>query len=128
MNDEKNLHLNDDQYLTLLKKVRKCLDTLSYADGFDDTTIGCKDTQCNVGLCNDEMTEKEFSMRPDEFPQRKVMKYRQEHHKCPLDYRPVSKEFRSGCFYTCLFFKKNLRNIEEIKKHYDNRINEVENE
>jgi hypothetical protein len=126
MTKNRDLYITDDQYLSLLKSIRAKLDFTNKASGFDCTDIGNKDTQCNVGMCSDEHTTKELALFPEQFPSRKAMKYTEQHHKCPLDWRPVSTEFRSGCFYTCMFFKRGLRNIETIKGLYDEEIARVE--
>lgn len=124
------LHLSDQEYLELLKRGRKFLDKLKRISGYDSTAIGNKFTECDGGLGNDLLTTKDIAMWPEDFPHRRSMKYRQEHHKCPLDMRPVSREFRSGCFYTCMIFSKKVKTptVEEAKKLYDKRIEEVEQE
>jgi len=124
---DKKMYMTRDEYLYLLKKVRIRLEDKTLKVGGDDCTIiGMKNTECNVGLCDDSLAEKSFSLFPDEFPERKSLKYFQPHQKCPMDWRPASKAFRSGCFYTCRFFKKGLTDKQTIKELYDKRISEVE--
>ena len=118
---DEDIFLTDQQYLTTLKLGRNLLNTIKKADGFDCNIIGCKNTETNIGLCNPELVTKETSL----WPERKVMKYRKNHHKCPLDWRTLDKLGTNGCFYTCRFFKKKEFNIENIKRLYDERILEV---
>ena len=91
----------------------------------DDTTVGDKSTATNVGLCDDSLTTKSTALFPKDFPRRRDMKYLQNLHKCPLDTREVSNEWRSGCFYTCRFFNRKLKDVDEIKRLYDELISKL---
>jgi len=113
--------LTDEQYLQVLKSARAVLDRITEAHAFDDTTIGHKVTESNVGLCNDGLTTKETAKWPDEFPSRRSMKSLQAHHKCPLDKR-TEGDFAWGCFYHCRVFQDGLSDIEEMKVLYDEAI------
>lgn len=122
----KSIYLTDAQYLDLLKRARAHLDTIDEAYGYDSTVPGCKFTDSNIGLCNDSLTTLEIAMWPEDFPTRPTMKYRKERHKCPLDWRTGSGS--DGCFYTCLHFRRGLKDLDKIKALYDQRIKEVEDE
>lgn len=119
------MNLTKRQYLTVLKRLRKKIAaSTEKASGYDDTTVGCKHTHCNVGLCCDDpkVFTKPMNLFPDEYPARVSSKYRRDDHCCPLSGRSVS----GGCFYTCLFFKHHLVDKGRILELYDNRIREVE--
>lgn len=126
---EQNLYLTDSQYLGLLTKVRRGLDEINKADGFDKTCTGDKDTQVNIGLCSDEWTERDNALWPDDFPRRRDMKYPERHHKCPLDWRESSLKtdggVKNGCFHSCMYFKQGLKDIRKIKHLYDLEIEYV---
>ena len=113
--------LTDKQYLELLKKARALLDRIDKAYAYDDTTIGCKSTDSNVGLCNEGLTTKEMAMWPEHFPSRLSRKYRQSNHKCPLDKR-TDGDYQWGCFYHCRVFQDGLKDVEEMKRLYDAAI------
>lgn len=139
-----SLYLTDEQYLDLLKKIRKDLEGLQEVFADDCTITGMKHTISNVGLCagvetesgwsKDKYTTRETAMWPEDFdkidkvkypyPQQFTMKYRQDKHRCPLDNR--KKGGFDGCFYTCMIFKpvkgKTVPTIEEIKVMYDKQI------
>lgn len=112
------MYLTDEQYKQLLEKIFAGLDEVEEVIAHDCDDLGCKDTQCNVGLCNDLLTTKETAMFPDEFPERMDMKYRQQHQRCPLDNRTASEMDFSGCFWTCAVFQDGLRDIAKIKSRY----------
>jgi len=142
------LYLTDEQYLDLLKKVRKDLEGLREVFADDCTITGMKHTISDVGLCagvetesgwaKDKYTIRETAMWPKDFdkigkvkwpyPQQFTMKYRQDWHRCPLDRRENPNV--NGCFYTCMIFKlkkdEKVLSINEIKKLYDNQIAKVE--
>lgn len=122
-----SLYLTDSLYLKTMKKIRNALDTDNKeVGGHDCTTIGFKNTTMNFGMCNDEYTTKDTALFPNKFPERKVMKYSGKGHKCPLDSRMVKDIDGMGCFYSCRFFQKGLRDKGMIKKLYDEEIKRVE--
>jgi len=126
MSKERNIHLTDEQYLELLKRARKHLDSVKKVESDDCTMPGNKYTDTNVGLCNDFLTTLDIAMWPDEFPHsRRTMKYRGTHHKCPLDTRPRTRKSQNGCFYTCRIFKGGLKDLKTIKKLYDELRGEI---
>jgi len=120
------MYLTDKQYLTLLKTIRAELDTGKKVSGYDCTDIGNKDTSFSFGLCCDDYTTLDTAMFPSEFPNRASMKYTKKYHKCPLDWRKLSEMDGRGCFYTCSFFQRGLKDKERIKKLYDDLIARVE--
>ena len=124
-------YLNDKEYLIILKRMREKIANLTdEAWGYDDTTIGSKHTECNVGLCRDdpEVYTKEMNLFPDQYPERVSPKYRDECGK-NKHYCPLSKKHKSwGCFYDCLYFQDHLTDKTKILELYDKRIMELENE
>lgn len=120
-------YLNDKEYLTILKRMREKIANLTdKVWGYDDTTIGSKHTECNVGLCSDDpdVYTRDMNLFPEQYPERVSSKYRERKHYCPL-----SKKRRSeGCFYDCLYFQDHLTNKKKILELYDKRIMELENE
>ena len=91
-------------------------------DGYDDTTIGCKNTECTWGLC-----QQNKKLWPD--PQ----DYKWPHDEdrvapisrvvaCPLDTDPDTGMGNNGCFYRCGFFnsrKFGKPTREEVLKRID---------
>lgn len=131
----KNLNLTDEQFLELLKRGLKLLEERyaknpnTLAKGVDSTDFGDKYTETNVGLCNEEqLCTKETALFPDEYPQRKSMKYLDTHQKCPLDDRGPGSSDMNGCFYTCKFFQKGLRHLKPIIELYKISIKHTENQ
>lgn len=124
---KRSMYLTKAEYLAILKRMRaKIAAQAEEVWGFDDTTIGSKHTECNVGLCcNDpKVYTKTMNLFPEQYPQRVSPKYRDEcgknEHYCPL-----SKEHKSwGCFYACLFFQDRLKDKTKILELYDARIAE----
>ena len=121
------LYLTKKEYLIVLKKVRAKIAKMEKSGekawGYDDTTIGQKNTECNVGLCHDdpEIFTKEMNLWPEQYPERVAPKYLQDKHYCPL-----SKVHHSdGCFYKCRFFKDKLEDLGAILALYDQRIAEL---
>ena len=112
------MYLSDTSYFTILKKIETKVNDPDFSPRFEDsTTIGEKHTISNCGFCNDDFTDLESAMWPADFPQRKDMKYRLEHHKCPFDMR-ITGDFNFGCFYQCLLFKpsKDMRGLNNKTK------------
>ncbi len=133
---KKVIHLTDEQYLDLLKRIRKTLDSITEVIAEDSTLIGNKYTEANVGLCTDKFTTRETALWPKQFdtigkvkydhPHMHSMKYRRTHHRCPLDNR--RRPDINGCFYTCLLFQSKFKtpSIQEVKNLYDELIKEKE--
>ena len=103
----RSIYLTDEQYYSILLKIKETVNAPDFAVRcVDSTTIGDKYTWSNCGFCNDNFTEEETALFPDQFPGRKSMKYRLENHKCPFDLRrkPGILGWGSGCFYRCYVF------------------------
>jgi len=126
----REIHLTDEQYYSILLKIKKTVDQEGFKPTCDDCTmVGMKHTETNCGLCNDNFTEKETALFPNEFPERKSMKYSQDNHKCPFDQR-INKNYSYGCFYhCCLFQHQRYRSkevtIEELREMVDKTIKEI---
>lgn len=119
-----DIYLSDEQYLEMLKTSRSNLDKIKKISLYDCDDIGFKDTQTNIGLCNDFLLcTKENALFPEQFPKRKDIKYRKNHHLCPLDSR--KKSDGNGCFHTCMAFKRKIKTIDEVKKAYDLFISKI---
>lgn len=98
--------LTDEQYEDLLRKMLETVTSLNFEPTcVDSTDIGDKYTRSNCGLCNDEYTTIETAMWPDQFPQRKTMKYRGRNHKCPYDMRESVIHWEWSCFFKCRLFQ-----------------------
>jgi len=127
--DHAELYLTDEQYLRLLVKVKETVNKPDFeVHRFDSTFPGDKYTESNCGLCNDEFCELDMALFPEQFPERKTTKYREQWHKCPFDTRPMTSEFKSGCFYTCYLFDKQYgeHDVELMKEMIEETFWEVE--
>ena len=102
---EKALKWSDGQYIVAIAKLKAIANSSILPAGYDDTFTGDKSTECNHGLCSEEIK-----------PTTAI--YRQNHHKCPLDMRDETS--RSGCFYSCAYFKahKYKVNIKQLIKDF----------
>lgn len=121
-----NIYLTDEQYWELLIKIYKTVSASGFdPQGYDSTSFGDKYTETNCGFCNDNFTTKETALFPDDFPERKSMKYGEIHHKCPFDSRPMNKLDINGCFYTCLIFKNPSIKTSELITLINERRKEV---
>ncbi len=111
----RDLQLTDEQYLALLYQIHQVVTHRSFKPEFEDsTTPGNKYTQSNCGLCNDHFGTKEMMLFPEQFPQRVSLKYRQGHHHCPFDRRPLEEDCSIGCFYHCRLFQRRQSRIPEL--------------
>ncbi len=121
-----NLELTNKQYYNLLLKIRNTVDDLNFKPYcYDSITIGDKFTKSNCGLCNEDYTELETALFPDDFKKygRKSRKYRKKNHKCPFDLRfgTDGKDFTDygwGCFYHCFLFGNGIE-FKELGKNKD---------
>lgn len=104
--DEK-LYLTNAQYRRILGKIKDVVNSPDFAvDCFDSAYPGDKYTTSNCGFCNDDFTELDTALFPNEFPGRKSMKYRRKNHKCPFDTRKAPGLLGwDGCFHRCYLFK-----------------------
>ena len=114
---KKSIHLTDTQYKRILLKIKETVGQEEFQYScVDSTNIGDKYTRSNCGFCNDEFAEKDTALFPENFPERKSIKYRQEHHQCPFDMRSKNVHFGFGCFYDCcLFQNKRYRRLYDGK-------------
>jgi len=81
-----SLYLSRSQYVAALRRMREYLNTVSQIDGYDDTTIGAKNTECDAGLCLDAawLWPRDANLFPDQYPQRVSPKYRSDALYCPV--------------------------------------------
>ncbi len=102
---DRALKWSDGQYIVAIAKLKAIANSNILPEGYDDTFTGDKSTECNHGLCSEEIA-----------PTTAI--YRQNHHKCPLDMRDETSS--SGCFYTCAHFKahKYKVNIKQLIKDF----------
>ena len=116
-------HLTDEQYFRCLDKISWILTDPDFKmEGEDSTCTGDKYTRTNFGMCNDEgLCDAENAMWPDRFPERKVLRYKEEWQLCPCDsrvfvFRSISDidRFR-GCFYSCYHFTHKVRHQTLIR-------------
>lgn len=126
------MEISDERYLEVLEVILRKLDNKGFSPKFfDDTTIGDKSTETNIGLCN---------------PNFGVKHHLAFHHKCPFDTRPFGLKnweeiedlrgrnvfflgYNSSCFYYCYIFSPKYRwNLEEAKKRVMEHINHLKGE
>jgi len=123
------IHLTDKQYLNLLFKIRDVVNAPNFeVYRYDSTQVGNKYTESNCGMCNDNFTELDMTLFPDQYPDRKCMKYKKKNHKCPFDMRETT-DFSMGCFYHCYLFAKKQGTFETeiLSEMVDETIMEAEN-
>ena len=110
------IRLPASEYRIALERQLARLKAGAPIDGYDDTTIGDKSTECSGGLCweSAELWGGRLAMRfvPAEGPSRGSQRSRYRDHPCPLDYRENPSTY--GCFYNCRFF--NPRKMDRSKK------------
>ena len=108
----KELYLTDEQCLKVLKKIEAVVVYDDFVPScFDSTFPGDKYTESNCGFCNDAFTEVDMALFPEQYPERRSMKYRLEGHRCPFDERiePGLLGWGSGCFGGCYLFKHRVK-------------------
>lgn len=118
--------LTDDQYLTILLKIRKIvMDPKFIAYCYDSTMVGNKYNESNCGFCNDNFASKEEGTAGRKAVRSKYyLKERRKNQPCPFDLRPeymFYKRYKKGkvkkiikgktdygwsCFYNCFLFGK----------------------
>lgn len=129
--DKKELNLNDEQYLEILLKIKEILKDNEFKVKREDCNItGMKSTETNCGCCCEDFVTKENSLFPEQFPERKTMKYRKSYHDCPFDMRETSDSI--GCFYHCYIFHTSkyqesyIENIERMRQMVENKITKIQ--
>ena len=123
--------LTQERYIeALLRQRRRILSGEVSLSGHDDETPGCKSTECSWGLCSKEKAawpDAQDHNWPDQFEQKGRMAplKRRPHQLCPLDKRGFNGP--SGCFWGCMFFQGDARNLtqEKVIQLYDKRIAEA---
>ena len=117
------LNLTDKRYLAALERIKVLIVDGLPLQGYDDTTIGSKNTECTCGLCAEtkqHWPDPKDYLWPDQ-PDRIAPKYTHPHQACPMDKR--ENPDMNGCFYTCRFFNKGKNpNRDEVIAFYDHRI------
>ncbi|WP_422928595.1 hypothetical protein [Singulisphaera sp. PoT] len=109
-----DMYLTDAQHLHMLRVVRDRIAEGVPLDYYDDTTPGDKSMACNWGQCTDHGHTKSMLRRG-------TPKYREKHHRCPLDQVNQEEKKHSGCFWRCLVFQRpgNLPSKEQALELYD---------
>jgi len=114
--------LLDPEYLGLLLMMRKNLDSIKEVKfensdfpkhEYTNVGFGKKYALSNIGFCN-----KDYFITN----RKGQVKRLKDHQRCPLDMRKEIKDVGLSCFLNCKLFQKNLTDIEEIKKLYDEQI------
>ncbi|EOE0154449.1 hypothetical protein ACJ8S7_005102 [Klebsiella pneumoniae] len=122
----RNVNLSDKRYLAALERIKVLIVDGLPLKGYDDTTVGCKNTECSWGLCaqtKQHWPDKEDYLWPEQ-PNRISPKYTKEYQACPMDKR--ENPTLNGCFYTCRFFNKGKNPTrDEAIALYDYRINRI---
>jgi hypothetical protein len=122
-------------YLNALKVQRQKIVDGKKLSGFDDTTVGDKDTQVTWGMCHEDpdlFPDPEDHRWPYEFKSRGRYAPKSMPHRCPFRRVPrfnkgeVDKTSPDGCFYECAFFRGQKPQKEQALAWYDEIILEVE--
>ena len=127
--------LTVQQYVEVLKRIKKTISRKPLS-AYDDTTPGCKNTECNWGLCG-ESHQHYPTPELHRFPQDFVDNGRisalepPEGFDCPMrERREIDGESlnASGCFYQCRVFQRNRKTPtrEEALALYDAAIAKAE--
>ena len=125
MSRSTSMYLSRAQWFHAMKRLRQLIVKGRPLTGFDDTTIGCKDTQCHWGMCGrtKEVWEDDCRMWPDR-PVEHAVKYSPPGALCPLDRRESGGP--QGCFFSCRYFspKKGDEKLtkEFVIKLFDSRL------
>lgn len=123
------MYLTDEQYLDILYKIRMRVGSLGFRpSAFDSAFPGDKYTESNCGFCCGEFVTEETALFPEQFPERRSMKYRLDAHKCPFDMRetPDVLGWGWGCFSECYVFHCHPPDVQLMRTLVANRIKEVE--
>lgn len=120
-----NSYLTDQQYIAVLKKIKKTVDSKDFKPKcYDSTTLGAKYTESNCGFCNDNYaSEKDGSAHRKAFRTPYYLKDRRKGQACPFDLRKKALEY--GCFYKCYLFKGG-KDIKWIRTRVDKILKEAE--
>ena len=128
-----HLNLSDKMFLEALYKIKDIVNKKDFhPTSYSCEETGYKETKTNCGMCNqDELTTKENSLFPEQFPERRSLRYRKQNQQCPFDMRKESES--NGCYYSCyvfMMFKYEKKNrgydINRMKEMVKDRIQEVE--
>jgi len=128
----KELRLTDEQYLRILKKIEATIAQDDFGVGCSDcTVIGAKSTDSDCGFCNDAYTDRDMALFPEQYPERRTMKYRRENHRCPFDMRkePGILGWGYSCFYECYLFghlSKRDWNLTVMREMVDHTITDMD--
>jgi len=124
--------LSPDRILVALKRLREKVSS-SKLSGYDDTTVGCKNTECEWGLCSDSpklWSDAQDHIFPYEFLNRERVTPLQSKGVCPLQ---VESDNSSGCFHSCRFFQSRKYRAEwpqldkdSVLARIDAKISELE--
>ena len=109
-----NIYLTDEQYTNILRKIWESLKDDNFkVSRWDSTFPGDQYTTSNIGFCNDDFTEMDTALFPDQFPKSKDRKYRLSNHKCPFDLREDDNGsgWGSSCFIRCYLFRTKIHDI-----------------
>lgn len=120
------MDLTDEQYLGVLKRIRKAIAAGEALVAEDCTDIGNKYTVCTWGLCSDKLEyypTPDLHTHPDMLPSTYSKKWVPPDRKCPMRKKGIGPW---GCFYDCRVFRGKKPNREEAIKLYDDAIEEVE--
>jgi len=118
------IRLTDIQYISILKQILEVVQTPNFKGTvYDSTTTGDKYTESNCGFCNEMFTTKDTALFPDEFPDRKSLKYREDHQRCPFDRRAMDNKDMNGCYYHCLLRKSDAG--IDYKSLVEKRLEEI---
>lgn len=120
------------RYLAVLERLRALIASGIPLGGYDDEGVGCKNTECTWGLCQQDKAtwpDPQDYIWPDQ-PHRIAPLSAPKGCLCPMDTREVPKvltigqERDGGCFYSCRFFKNRSGrpSRERALEFYDARI------
>lgn len=124
----RNMYLTDEQYISILEKIRNTVNQPGFQIKTEDCTImGSWHTLSNCGFCNLDYVTRKTALFPDDFPERRFFKFRQNYHGCPFDQRFINQDkadlgYDKGCFYSCALFATNRPSLEKIKAMADRAI------
>lgn len=124
--------LPDERLIVALKRFKAVIEGGAKLSGYDDTTIGAKNTECTWGLCLEDKglwpDAKDHIFPYDFLNEGRTSPLGHPTGTCPMDKRSRQKKDPNGCFWTCRFFHGPRPSRSEYLQMIDRKIDELDSE